>query len=138
MALSGRQVPDELFSTDLVQLHVVEQIVKGCHASITINELHNWNTQTQATSRHKHNYSGCVRALSRTTRCFGVSIVILESLVFDQAQPLSSPRFTSGLMDLNRYKLDNTYVRAILLLWADGVPWPSRARDRVPGRPHAG
>ena len=38
-------------------------------------------------------------------------------------------------MDLNRYKLDNTYVRAILLLWADGVPWPSGARDRVPGAP---
>ena len=38
-------------------------------------------------------------------------------------------------MDLNRYKLDNTYVRAIVLLWADGVPWPSGARDRVPGAP---
>ena len=38
-------------------------------------------------------------------------------------------------MDLNRYKLDNTYVRAILLLRADGVPWPARARDRVPGAP---
>ena len=38
-------------------------------------------------------------------------------------------------MDLNRYKLDITYGVLFYYFRADGVPWPSRARDRVPGAP---